>query len=374
MPETTRLREVLAAQGAVGATVEELVAYATSRFTIPSSPSPSATLPDEPFVAAWAGYAGAAERRGLWPVLREALVQLRFPVTEGMSQRPAYLAATRRGDLRDLPEDGVALHRPGALELFLHPTPAGQIPVLAVEDRHDFVTLVQALTRRNEPAPIPASMGACCVAGYINWDRVGRWRAARPTLADDWFEELRPNKELYQDRFIILSSGPYSGVPAEGLGLDPQEWRLLSRAIRLEHESTHYVTRRLFGAMQNSLLDELIADFMGIVSATGTYRGDWFLRFMGLECFPQYRAGGRLENYRGTPPLSPPAFHTLCRLLRSATRNLERFAATCPPAPWDVETRGRIVTALAAAGLEHLAGTDVDVESWLTGEQQVALG
>ncbi len=44
----------------------------------------------------------------------------------------------------------------------------------------------------------------------------------------------------------------------------------------------HYVTRHALGTMRNSMLDELIADYVGIVSATGAYRGDWFLRFLGV--------------------------------------------------------------------------------------------
>lgn len=46
------------------------------------------------------------------------------------------------------------------------------------------------------------------------------------------------------------------------------------------------------------MLDELIADYAGIVAAWGRYRADWFLRFVGLEDYPRYREGGRLQNYR----------------------------------------------------------------------------
>jgi hypothetical protein len=50
--------------------------------------------------------------------------------------------------------------------------------------------------------------------------------------------------------------------------------------------------------MNNALKDELIADTMGIVEAFGEYRRDLFLQFMGLENYPDYRWGGRLQNYR----------------------------------------------------------------------------
>ncbi len=80
--------------------------------------------------------------------------------------------------------------------------------------------------------------------------------------------------------------------------------------------------------MQNNLLDEFIADYMGIVKAIGYYRADWFLRFIGLENFPNYRAGGRLENYRGNPPLSDGAFKILHALVKDAAENVERFSNT----------------------------------------------
>jgi len=74
------------------------------------------------------------------------------------------------------------------------------------------------------------------------------------------------------------------------MGMDESTWHSLSLIIRLSHECTHYFTRRLFGSMRNNLLDELIADYQGIVAANGgRYRADWFLRFVGLESFPDYR-------------------------------------------------------------------------------------
>jgi len=36
---------------------------------------------------------------------------------------------------------------------------------------------------------------------------------------------------------------------------------------------------------------------MGIIEAFGEYHADLFLRFMGLEDYPKYRNGGRLQNY-----------------------------------------------------------------------------
>lgn len=82
--------------------------------------------------------------------------------------------------------------------------------------RTDFVALVRALTIRNEPGPVPASMGACIVSGLNNWDRIvehrRRWEAEGGDRSETgWREEFRrlvPHKELYQDRFLILGDGP----------------------------------------------------------------------------------------------------------------------------------------------------------------------
>ena len=90
--------------------------------------------------------------------------------------------------------------------------------------------------------------------------------------------------------------------------------------------NSHYFTRRVFGSMPNNMLDELIADYQGIVAANGgRYRADWFLRFIGLESFSDYREGRRLQNYRGQPPLSEGAFKILQILVKDAAENLEKF-------------------------------------------------
>ena len=328
---------MLAAYGANVAQAEELLAYSDGAFAQQRLNLP-ATLPleDELHVATWRQYAAIAQDHGAFETLKQRLVQLQFPIQTGMSQTEAYRAVTRKGVFTDhLPEaTGLVLQQPDLLKLFIHPSLAGAIPILVVKQREDFVSLVQALAMRNEPKPVPDSMGACIVSGFNNWDRIRQyrhqWKTANPTASSesDWvaeFQRLAPQKALYQDRFIILSDGPYSAVAASSLGLEAADWQRLSSIIRLEHECTHYFTYRLLGSMHNHLLDELIADYRGIVAAAGRYQADWFLQFMGLESFPPYREGGRLQNYRGQPPLSDGAFKVLGALVQAAARNLERF-------------------------------------------------
>jgi hypothetical protein len=354
---------VLASFGASGAVVEELLSYNDPAFLHRepdlSLPFP---LPAEPQGAAWEEYAAEAVQRGAWEVLRDRLVQLRFPVRQGISQTEGYRAVTRQGVSPDsVPEaTGLTLSAPDQLRLWVHASLTGPLPVLCTSEREDFVRLVQALSCRNEPEAVPAAQGACLVSGLNNWDRVRqyreRWTAGGGT-AQTWAEEFRriiPHKELYQDRFVILSEGYYSNVAAEEMGLSAAEWRRLSLTIRLEHECTHYFTLRVFGSMRNNLLDELIADHEGIVAACGRYRADWFLRFVGLEDFPRYREGGRLENYRGQPPLSEAAFRVLQALVKAAAENLERLDSSSFSASRTPRERAHLICMLYRGTLEEI--------------------
>jgi hypothetical protein len=356
--------------GASPAEAAELAAYNENVFDLAAlTPGLRFPLPDEPFVAFWAAAEAAARERGAIgaiAALAGHLPQLRFPIAAGISATDPYRAATRRGvPPAEIPEaTGLVLARPEAVELVLHASPAGRIPLLIARRREEFVALLQALARRNEPEEIPASQGALMVAGYNNWSRIAelraRWEAEDPATRErgTWgeeFQHLQARRELYQDRFILLSDGPYSAVPAADLGLAGEEWRRLSLLIRRDHECTHYLTRRLLGSMRNNLLDELIADYAGLVGATGRFQAAWFLRFVGLEEFPRYRPGGPHDLYRGKPPLSDGAFRVLQALVVRAAENLERFdAGRSRPGGETV----LMVAALASLRLEELAGED----------------
>jgi hypothetical protein len=362
MDDLTTLRtEVLAAHGANAEEIEALLAYNQNRFDHSQRHWP---LADEPFVAVWQEYLVEAQAIGVLAALQQRLVQLRFPIQAGLSQSPAYQAATRRGvPPEELAEaTGLRLNAPDQLQLALHPSPAGPIPLLITAGRADFTSLVQALTRRNEPDPLPDSMGAAIVAGYTNWDRIHRYRQSwekEQGWGGNWaeaFKALLQHKALYQDTFIILSDGPYSGVSAAEMGLSPGEWRRLSLIIRREHECTHYFTRRVFNSMQNNLIDELLADYMGLVAALGRFQAGWFLGFMGLEAFPLYRQGGRLQNYRSQPPLSEGAFKILQALVKSAAENLEALDTRLRP-EWAAQD---IFLALTHLTLEEIASEAVE--------------
>jgi hypothetical protein len=355
----------LASLGASPAEVAELLAYNENVFDLGAlGPGTRFPLPDESFVAFWEAVVEESRSRGAFAVLRERLPQLRFPIRHGIGETEPYRAATRRGvPVETIPEaTGLEIERPEAIEVVIHASPAGRIPLLIARRRAEFAALLQALTRRNEPEPVPEAQGALMVSGYNNWSRIGelrrRWEslglAERETATwAEEFQRIQGRRELYQDRFILLSDGPYSAVPAADLGLSEAEWRALSLAIRRDHECAHYLTRRLFGSMRNNVLDELIADYAALVAATGRFRADWFLRFVGLEDFPRYRPGARLDLYRGTPPLSDGAFRVLQTLLKAAADTLEQSLERFAP-----EETAVMIAALASLRLEDLAGED----------------
>lgn len=362
---------VLAGCGASDGEIAELLAYGENVFDLGALAAvPALPLPDEPFVAFWEARVGEARERGAAAVLREHLPQLHFPIREGMSGSADYLAATRRGVApASLPEaTGLPLARPERIELELHASPAGRIPIVIARGREEFVALVRALGGRNEPRPVPPSQGALAISGYTNWSRVGelraRWEGEDPARRETatWGEEMarwKARPELYQDRLILLSDGPYSAVPAAAMGLGDEDWGELSLAIRRDHECAHYFTRRLLGSMRNRLLDELIADYAGIVAAAGRFRADWLLRFLGLEGFPRYRPGGRLEVYRGDPPLSDGAFRALGAVAHAAAANLERFdAVELGARPRALASQALALAAIASHRAEDLAAPD----------------
>jgi hypothetical protein len=321
--------EILAAFGATPATAAEILAYEADGYErVPLPSDLSFPLADETFVPAWQSYSAEAAVRG-FAALADRLVQLHFPIGLGISLTEDYRAVTRSGrQARGLPlATGLVLERPDDIHVLLHPTWAGAIPIIKVGCRADFVSLVRAFSARNEPVPVPDSMGACVVAGYNNWHRLERLRQHWPLEHPDTpfsLEAVSHFKSEYQDRFLILSDGWYSGVAPELVGVPAHAWPSLSFVIRREHECAHYWTRRVLSSMKNRVLDEVLADYCGITAACGGFRADWFLTFYGLEHFPDYRAGGRLANYRGT--LSDAAFAVVTRLVHAAAQHLEIFS------------------------------------------------
>jgi hypothetical protein len=108
--------------------------------------------------------------------------------------------------------------------------------------------------------------------------------------------------------------------------------------------------------MRNNLLDEVIADFAGLARTFGRYDARVALRFLGLEAHPEYRAGGRFENYLTTPPIDGPAVPILREIAVRAVHAIE--ACTADLDLTVASARGRTVVALAASTLVELASSE----------------
>lgn len=344
-----------------------LEAYATTAFGV-WDPRPL-PLHDEPHVAQWATWVDAAAEHGAASVLREHLPQLRFPVAEETQHSDAWLAATRRGLWSGTSHDGPPFASAAGITIELAHSAAGRIPVIVARARSDFEYLQRALCARCAPIPIPPSSGAVMVAGFVNWARVHAARAswAEARGSDDpsaWavaFARLRADPSQWQDRFILLSAGPYAAVPAAELGLTDAAWQLMSLIIRREHEVAHYVTKRFFGVMRNALHDELLADYAGLVGATGTYPAPWGRRMLGIDERGRLMPGGRLWNYRGTPPLSDRAMQSLSAVASfaiDALAGMDQHRVAAASRLGDVSARTAALLAIAQTPVDVMGGAD----------------
>lgn len=252
-------------------------------------------LPPEPHVAAWQAYAGEAARRGALAALQPRLVQLQFPIRDGISRSAAYLQATRQGIVPQQPPlPGLPLRQPDALQLSVYDSAFGPVPLLATPNRADFEALVQAFAKRNEPLPLPAQTTTYLISGLNNWDRVRAlkqaWLAQQqpqpPTpqaLSLLWgqaFKQIQPQKEWYQDRFMLLQAR-LAQLPAADFGLAPAAWQALAPRIEAEHAATIYTLPRLLGYLRDDPLHtEVVAYTIGILRAAGRFEAAWLPRLI----------------------------------------------------------------------------------------------
>ncbi len=351
--------------GVTGADAQSLLSALSPPFKGPDK-APDFPLPDEPFAETWERYANSPD---IWLTLSSKLPQLRFEISDMQSQNPAYLAATKRGDLSMAPNpgDGLKLEAPEAFGLTLYQTPAGRIPILEPATRSDFEALLRAFLYRCEPVAVPRSMGAAMVSGFNNWDRIARLKA--DWLADGnaelgWTEhfktEIVPNKPLYQDRFIILSNGTYSNVTSDDLPGGREKVLELSRIIRLEHECAHYFTRRVCGQMRNDLYDELLADYAGLVAATGQFDAALFLTMIGLTSDRALQPQARARIYLDQN-LTSAAERGMLRLLAHAASALNRLHQDHVVPRLDTsQGLGPVLLALSALCFEDFAADDLE--------------
>ena len=229
--------------------------------------------------------------------LSQRYPQLLFPIRAGMCRTEEYRAAVLAGQIPDVKPDFV---RAEEITLSTTETPAGRAEVLVFGRREDFLHAYRALGYRCEPAEIPDSVGAATIYGLINWEKI---HVHRDTFlaagGEDWGEEFSrftADKKNYLDSIILLSSGEYSNVTAQSVGLEASEWLEKSLTIRKYHELTHFVCRGLYPEDIDALRDEVIADSIGLLAAFGRVDTALVRRFLGTEG-GVFREGGRLSHY-----------------------------------------------------------------------------
>lgn len=223
--------------------------------------------------------------------------QLLFPVANDTKDCQEYKDAVFRGKRPDrLPQFSFS-----PMDRFqTEETPAGPADILCLKEREDFIHCLRALAYQCEPRDIPQSVGANTIRGLINWEKIDRHKMTYLLAGgQDWAAELKrftADKVNYCDTLIILSTGPYSAVPAELLGYDMAAWNDISLQIRKYHELTHFVCRSLFPERIDTLRDEVMADMIGLLAALDRYDTDLARLFLGIEG-NSFRPGGRLSFY-----------------------------------------------------------------------------
>jgi len=206
--------------------------------------------------------------------------QLSLMPKEGLRETDEYKNIALKGIF---PENISIDHIHGSEKdsLISYNTPAGNVDVIHLDNREDFIHFIRILAYRGEPRVIPDSIGAVSVLKIMNF-RIGE-----------------------KDSIIITSKGGYSAVNDYRIiqnlfsEIDSDEkWIKASEQIRTYHELAHFVSRRLYPSNKESIRDEVIADATGIIKTFGRYNKELARLFLGVEG-SEYRAGGRLEHYVG---------------------------------------------------------------------------
>lgn len=308
--------------------VDELMIYIQNKF-IPKKEVPDSN--NHAFIRCWESYHQESLKIGSFNLLKKYLVQLQFPVKKGISKTEDYKNVTLKGKQKQS-SCFLELYQPNDIALELYESSiADKIPVVTVPNHKDFNTIVCALGNKNEPMVLPNSMGALFINGINNWNRIHQLKLdwLQENSSESWAlafkKQILPNPYLFKDKLIILSTKGYSGIESENLGISKEEWKSLSLIIRKEHECAHLFTLQYYGYMANNIHDEIVADYAGITKALGQFNKDWFLRFMGLENYPKYREGGRLQNYQAPIQLTKEALDGLKVLVKKISETISSF-------------------------------------------------
>ena len=255
-------------------------------FAEAAQPWPAFPLAEAPELEWWSNRTadavdGVLQGQRVLELLQSGLPQLHLPQLSGISTSELYKSLVLRGESVDqasIADVGAHPQWQSAeeLRLWIAPHPCGALPVVQTPSWTDFLQLVRALAHRGEPVALADGVHAQAVSGLIHWGLIHTF--GRQSRA----------------RLIVLHEASYGSVQASDVpgDLSDADWLQASSNLRLEHELTHLATKRLLGAMRLNLLDELIADCMGMVSALGKFHAELFGRCLGNRS-----ASGRWTTY-----------------------------------------------------------------------------
>lgn len=229
--------------------------------------------------------------------LAKRFPQLYIKPEKGASGSELYRSIVRRGEQYS----GELTHFICSDEdsLTIEETPAGKVEVIFLKNREDFECFYQIMADKCEPVPVLRSVGAAYIGGINDWSKIhahlAEYEKKGGRDADDEFRRFTANKDNYKTSIILLSEGFYSNISCENTPYGEEEWRKISLEIRKYHELTHFVCRHFFPGSIRPVWDELLADFYGLLCATGRYDPALALEFLGIRS-GKY-TGGRLKRY-----------------------------------------------------------------------------
>ena len=222
----------------------------------------------------------------------------------------AYAKAVRQGEA--LEERSLA-HFIGSEKDWLkkEETPAGEVEILHLEERADFETFLRIILNRAKPVSILPSVGAQTIIGLRNWKKIADHKEeflSSGGTEETWWDELvsfAADKARSTDILIVISTGPYSAVPAATAGMSEERWLRVSQDIRYYHECAHFICRRTAPELVKPLWDEITADMTGLKKAVGNYEPELAAVFLGVDSTGY--TGGRLEHYLSDEEKKHPA-------------------------------------------------------------------
>lgn len=236
--------------------------------------------------------------------LAKRFPQLFIKPEKGASQSEVYRGIVRRGE--SFSGDLAHFSCSDEDSLTVEETPAGKVEVVFLKNREDFECFYRIMAAKCEPVPILRTVGAAYIGGINDWSKIhahiAEYEKNGGTDSAGEFARFTAEKSNYKTSIILLSDGFYSNLSSENTPFSEERWLKISLEIRKYHELTHFVCRSFFPTKINAIWDEILADFYGLLCATGSYNSELALKFLGING-GKY-TGGRLERYVENSPIT----------------------------------------------------------------------